>query len=141
MAETLHLKVVGKFPAALCKFLLPKFLCFLWCIVTDLSLVSSSPYDNNLSFYLILKALSWMRFILLLSPLLWNIHSRGQYPNCYSINDLMIIRFLLTFIKGAIGASALSFRVAFLHKRLLTCHQISIHDRLLFLVIKMFLCF
>ena len=43
---------------------------------------------------------------------------RGQYPNCDSINDFMIIRFLLTFIKGAIRASALSFRFAFLHKRL-----------------------
>ena len=33
-----------------------------------------------------------------------------------SINDFMIIRFLLTFIKGAIRASALSFRIAFSHK-------------------------
>ena len=50
------------------------------------------------------------------SPLLWNIHIRGQYPNCDSINDFMIIRFLLKFIKGAVRATALSFRLAFLHK-------------------------
>ena len=30
---------------------------FLCCIVTDLSLVSSSPYDDDLSLYVILKAL------------------------------------------------------------------------------------
>ena len=82
---------------------------FLWCIVTDLSLVSSSPYDDDLSLYVILKALSWIRFILLLSPLLWNIHIRGQYPNCDSINDFMT----------AIRASALRFRLGFLHKWLI----------------------
>ena len=83
---------------------------FIWCIVTDLSLVSSSPHDDDLSLYVILKAFSWIRFILLLSPLLWNIHSRGQYPNFDSINYFIIIRFLLTFIKGAIR------RLSFLHK-------------------------
>ena len=35
-----------------------KALMFLWCIVTDLSLVSSSLYDDDLSLYVILKALS-----------------------------------------------------------------------------------
>ena len=89
---------------------------FLWCIFTDLPLVSSSPYDYGLSLYVILKALSWIRFILLLSPILWNIHIGWQYPNCDSINIFMIIHFLLIFIKGVIRASALSFRLAFLHQ-------------------------
>ena len=119
MAQTLHLKVVGKFPASPRKFFVAKALMFLWCIVTDLSaiylsiyLVSSSPYDDDLSLYVILKARSWIRFILLLSPLIWSIHIRGEYPNCDSINDFMVILFLLKFMKGAIWASALSF----LHK-------------------------
>ena len=61
------------------------------------------PYDDDLLLYVMLKALSWIRFILLLSPLL-----RALYPNCDSINDFTIIRFSLTFIKAAIRASALS---------------------------------
>ena len=90
---------------------------FLWCIATDLSLVSSSAYDYDLSLYVVLKALSWIRFILLLSPpLLWNIHNRGQHLNCDSVIDFMIIRFLLTFTNGATRASASSFRLVFLHK-------------------------
>ena len=40
----LHLKVGEKFP-----------LMFLWCIVTELSLVSGSPYEDDLSLYVILK--------------------------------------------------------------------------------------
>ena len=35
-----------------------KALMFLWCIDTDLSLVSGSLYDDDLSLYVILKALS-----------------------------------------------------------------------------------
>ena len=37
---------------------------FLWCIVTDLSLVSGSPYGDDLSLCVILGALSWVQFIL-----------------------------------------------------------------------------
>ena len=85
---------------------------FLWCIDTDLSLMSRSPYDD-LSLCIILKALSRKWFILSLSPLLWNIHIRGKYQNCDSINDFMIIHFLLKCIKDAIWVSELSSRPDF----------------------------
>ena len=91
---------------------------FPWCIVTDLSLVSSSPYDEDLSLYVILKALSWIRFFCYLNPLLWNTHIGRQQPNCNSMNDFIIIRFLLRIIKCLIRASALSFSLDVLHKLL-----------------------
>ena len=43
-------------------------------------------------------------------------HIRGHCLNCDSINNFMIIRFLLKFIKGAIQASVLSFILAFFLK-------------------------
>ena len=58
---------------------------FLWCIVAELSFSSKFWKDDNLSLYVILIALSCIRFILLLKLRLWNIQTNGQYKNCDSI--------------------------------------------------------
>ena len=51
-------------------------LIFLWCIVTELPFSSSFWNDGDLSFYVILNALSCIRFILLWFPL-WNSKTNG----------------------------------------------------------------
>ena len=63
---------------------------FLWCIVTELSFSSKFWKDDDLSLYVILNALSCIRFILLLRLRLWNIQTNGQYPNCHSIKAFII---------------------------------------------------
>ena len=58
--------------------------------------------------------------ILLLRLQLWNIQNNGQYANCDSMKDFIIILFLSTYMKEARRTRALSFWHAFL-QRLLTC--------------------
>ena len=66
------------------------------------------------------SALSWILFIRLLSFLLQNIHTIGQYPNCELINAFIIVRFWWSIIKRATLIRACSFCVALLHQ-LVTC--------------------
>ena len=54
---------------------------FLWWIETELSFFNRFSNGDDLSPYVILNALSCKEFILLLRLLLWNIQTKGQYPN------------------------------------------------------------
>ena len=69
-------------------------LIFLWCIVTELPFSSSFWNDGDLSFYVILNALSCIRFILLWFSL-WNSKTNGQYLNC----DFMKASLLFSFFQ------------------------------------------
>ena len=80
--------------------------------------------DDGLSLYVILNAISCIRFVLLLRLRLWNIQTNGQYPNCDSMKAFIIILFLSTFMKRARRTWALSFWHA-LSQRLLTCSSTS----------------
>ena len=97
-----------------------RILIFLWCIVTELSFSSKFWKDDDLSLYVILNALSCIRFILLLRFRLWNIQTNRQYPNGDSVKAFIIIVFLSTIMKGARWTRALSFWHSFL-QRLLAC--------------------
>ena len=70
-----------------------RILIFPWCIVTELSFWSKFWKDDDLSLYVILNAVSCIRFVLLLRPRLWNIQTNGQYPNCDSMKAFIIILF------------------------------------------------
>ena len=69
--------------------------------------------DDCLSLYIILKYLSWSRFIFLLFARLWHIHIKGQYLNCELTNELISMCLLLIFKRGAILANALIFLLDF----------------------------
>ena len=58
-----------------------KVCILLWWIETELSFFNRSWNEDYLSPYVILNALSFKEYILLLRPLLWNIQTKGQYPN------------------------------------------------------------
>ena len=58
-----------------------KVCILLWWIETELSFFNRSWNEDDLSPYVILKALSFKEYILLLRPLLWNIQTKGQYQN------------------------------------------------------------
>ena len=51
--------------------------------------------------YVILDAVSCIRFILLLRVRLWNIQTNEQHPNCNSIKLFITIPFLSAFMKDA----------------------------------------
>ena len=63
-----------------------------------------------MSLYTSTGALSCNLFILLFSVLLWYIHTRGQYPNCDSMNAFIIILNFTVFINFEIVANACNLR-------------------------------
>jgi len=65
---------------------------FIWWIVTWLSFLSISSKVKLQSEYVILRAHSWILFILLLSVREWNIHIKEQYWNWDIINALKRMR-------------------------------------------------
>ena len=62
-----------------------------------------------MTLHILLNALSGIPFISLLKLRLWNIQTKGQYPNWVSMKAFMNIVFLLTFMKGIKRARALRF--------------------------------
>ena len=72
------LRISGDKPRWILNISVAKTCKFLWCIETELSLFSSSWNVDVLSWYVILRALSCIEFILLLRRLLWNIQINGQ---------------------------------------------------------------
>lgn len=55
-----------------------KFLIFLWCIVTKLSLSYKSWKDDDSTIHIVFNAVSSIRFISLLEKLReWNIQTKG----------------------------------------------------------------
>ena len=94
-----------------------KVCILLWWIETELSFFNRSWNEDDLSPYVILKALSFKEYILLLRPLLWNIQTKGQYPNWDIIYAFItVFLFFLRQMCGAILADALSFWLAFLQR-------------------------
>ena len=71
-------RISGDKPRWILNISIAKTCKFLWCIETELSLFSSSWNVDVLSWYVILRALSCIEFILLLRRLLWNIQINGQ---------------------------------------------------------------
>ena len=72
---------------------------------------------------------SCKRLILLLSPLPWNIHIKGQYPTCDSIKDFIKTLLCLMLIKFDNLARTESFLPALLHNKdtySLKCRFVSI---------------
>ena len=61
------------------------------------------------------RSCKWL--ILLFSPLPWNIHIKGQYPNCDSIKDFIKTLLCLMLIKFDNLARTESFLPAFLHNK------------------------
>ena len=100
-AQIYHLKWVEKNHARLCKFLLQAFVCFDDVLIRS-CLFLIVPEMLKICLYIIFLKTFHIRFILLSTPLLWNIHIRGQYPN--SDSRKAFIMFLLCFksINGAI---------------------------------------
>ena len=72
--------------------------------------------DEVLSFYIILRYLSYILFIFLLLIWLWCIDNRGQQLNCDLKKAFIKIRRFEMLMYGLILASALIFRLAFLNK-------------------------
>ena len=70
-----------------------RILIVLWCVVTELSFSSNFWKDDDLSLYVILNALSYIWFILLLRLRLWNIQTNGQDPNYDFVKAFIIIVF------------------------------------------------
>ena len=69
--------------------LVARILIFWWCIVIELFFSSNFWEDDDFSLFVILSALSWIRFILLLKPRVWNIQTNGQYLNSDSIKAFL----------------------------------------------------
>ena len=87
---------------------------FLWCNYAEFSFSNNLMYDDYLSLHIILKHLSWNRFIFVLFVRLWHIHIKGQQLKYYLKNEFISMCLLFIFIKGAILANALIFLSAFL---------------------------
>ena len=64
---------------------------FLWWIETEFYFFNRSWNEDDLSPYVILNALSCKEFVLLLRPLLWNIQTKGQYPNWDATNPFITV--------------------------------------------------
>ena len=79
---TLSLKIsfirTGDKPLLTLNISITKICRFLWCKDTELSFSNYLMNDDCLSLYIILKHLSWSRFIFLLFVRLWHIHFKGQ---------------------------------------------------------------
>ena len=90
---------------------------FLWQTVNELPFLSSSLKELLLSLSTMRSERSCKWLILLFIPLQWNIHIKGQYPNCDSIKDF--IKTLLCFMLAKFDnlARTESFLPAFLHNK------------------------
>ena len=88
--------------------------------------------DDDLSLYVILNALSCIRFILMLRLRLCNIHTNEQYPSCDSIKAFIIIIFLSACMKDARQTKALNFWHAVLQRLLIEIINVSVDSRLRF---------
>ena len=83
---------------------------FLWWIVTDLSFFCSSSKDVIWSLNTVRKFLSWILFIWLFNPLLWNIHingyiihtvsKSGKYESLHHYFTLTWVDFVKHWISG-----------------------------------------
>ena len=83
-------------------------LTFSWWFLTELSLFSSFPNDDDCLIVRLLEALSWIRFFIYywVACLQWSIHTGAQNSNCNSVKAFMLYLFLRTFKKYAIQARA-----------------------------------
>ena len=85
-------------------------LCILFILYVFYLFFMYSMYFNV--FYLVLMPIL---FILLFKDLLWNIQTKGQYPNWEKINAFMILRLWPMSIYRDILASACSFWLTYKH--------------------------
>ena len=78
-------------------------------IETEPPFCYKSLNDDCLSLYVVLRHLSWSRFIFLLFSRLWDIHIDGQKLNCVLKKEFISKHRFNKFIKGVTLASACIF--------------------------------
>ena len=112
-SANISFKMGGEKPCKSLQISIENFCTFPWCIDTELSFSHSSRNIEDLSSCVILRAPSYIRFILLLSPLLWNIHIRRQYPNLDSTKAFIVFLLCFKSMNGAIGQEHKAFDLLF----------------------------